>query len=62
MALLFAHAHARVAYGVMRRFSGALGHEARARVIKIGWSSFKLLKLNEMHWIITHRSYFCVQK
>ena len=30
------------------------------RVIKIEWSSFNLFKLNEMHWIITDRSYFCV--
>ena len=49
MALLFAHVHACMTCGVMWRFSGALGIWARARVIKIGRSSFNLFKLNEMH-------------
>ena len=37
-----------------------VAHLALGRVIKIERSSFNLFKLNEMHWIMTHRSYFCV--
>jgi hypothetical protein len=31
-------------------------------VINIEQSSFNLFKLSEKYWIITHGSYFCVQK